>query len=275
MSLIVGRLKAEVEERSKVIRTDLLKRYDLGELREQLYMEQESICAVCNKPMQGSSSALCEVDHATSVYIYASWSGSIEEACEHANARKNLAAAHVPCNRTKRQQELEEFHEKVESGEIVLGEVPLLTEHRIRELRDQLSENGRKAGRIGGRKAVESGQLAHARSLPQSKEAQRIVGRKAVESGHMTRMSSLPQTKEARRQNGRKNVESGRIQGLKNVESGQIQALGHMYGRIQGLKSVESGLLTKGRHTRWHVNRGISKPECALCAAALKRCTKT
>jgi hypothetical protein len=145
MSVIVGRPKSEVEERSNIIRLDFNKRYNLEELREQLlYREQAEICEICKRWVQDSSGVICVVDHATSIYIFASWNGSIEEACEHANALKNLVAVHTWCNASKNAQDLEEFLEQIEAGEIVLGEAPTLTEKRIQELRDQLSERSSK-----------------------------------------------------------------------------------------------------------------------------------
>lgn len=273
MSLIVGRLNPEVEERSKVIRQDFKRRYNLAELREQLYREQDGICAICKKWMQDSSGVICAVDHATSVYIYASWNGSIEEACEHANELKNLAAAHVACNTVKQAQDLEEFHEKLESREIVIGEIPIWSEARVHKLMDQLFENSRKAGLIGGRKTAEK--VGHMSRMAA------IAGRKNVESGRMVHMQSLPQTKEAR-------IRTGRILGRKSVENGQLARLRtpeHQAtaGRAGGLRAVESGQLASicrdgGRvsgHKRWHVNRGISKPDkCALCAAATRNGTR-
>jgi hypothetical protein len=44
------------------------------------------------------------------------------------------------------------------------------------------------AGRLGGRHAVESGQLNSIRDLPQTKFAQSKVGRKNVESGHLDKV---------------------------------------------------------------------------------------
>jgi hypothetical protein len=40
-------------------------------------------------------------------------------------------------------------------------------------------------------------------------------------------------------------------------------------GRVQGRNAAESGQAHKnlpiGRHTRWHVNRGVSNPNCNFC----------
>jgi 5-methylcytosine-specific restriction endonuclease McrA len=288
--MIVGRPKSEIEERSKVIRQDFEKHYNRDELREQLYREQEGICAICKnpEPMQNSS-VTCEVDHAISVVLYASFDCfSIEEACEHANARKNLIAAHVPCNRAKNARELE-------SNEIVFHEVPTLTEVRIQELRDQHSELSRIGGRIGGpisgRKAVESGQIFRIHSLPQSKEAQRKIGRirgyKAVETGHLNRVRTAESCSKGGRISGRMSVESGnwaRIRSLPQTKEAQ---------RITGRKAADSGQLAIARslpqskearrnnghntsHTLWHVDGHFRSgkwyaprpnPEkCALCA---------
>jgi hypothetical protein len=151
----------------------------------------------------------------------------------------------------------------------VLGEVQSLTERRIQELRDQLSERGRKAGLVGGRKAVESGQLATARSLPQAKEAQRINGsvfgringRKNVESGQLARLRTPEHQVKAACAAGRKAVESGQLARLRTPEH-QAKA-----GRTEG--AARGRLMAQ--HNRWHINRVISKPDtCALCAAALR-----
>lgn len=94
-----------------------------------------------------------------------------------------------------------------------------------------------RAGRIGGRKNVESGHLQRISSL-----GGRVGGRKNVESGHLQRICSL----------------GGRIQGRKNVESGHLQRICSLGGRrnmelhgspgcIQGRKNVESGQLARIR----------------------------
>jgi hypothetical protein len=279
--MILRRPQQEVDERTLAIREDFRHKWNLDELREQLFSEQEGVCSICGKPMQDSSSVVCAVDHGVSVNTVAHWGWGIQYACDVVNAKGNLYAAHAACNTVKREEDLEEFVELVQSGEVALGEVPTLTAERIEVLRQQMLERCRKGGRIQGRKNVESGQLASIQSL-----AGRIGGRIAVESGHLASIRVL-----GGRAQGRKNVESGqlasiqslgariggriggRISGRKAVESGQLASIRTSEscskgGRIQGRKNVESGHLTTARHKRWHVNRGISNPDCALCVSA-------
>src|SRR6266849_6731880 len=106
---------------------DFKRRYDSDQLREQLYLEQEGICAICNEPMQDSCGVICAIDHATAVNVIANWDWSIEKACEVANAKRNLQAVHGACNTAKREADHEEFCAAIERGEIVIGEAPELT----------------------------------------------------------------------------------------------------------------------------------------------------
>jgi hypothetical protein len=155
--LILSRPKHEVEERTRAIRADFARRYNLDELREQLYREQEGICAICTKPIQDSCGAICAVDHAISVYMIANWGWKTEKAIEVANARCNLLAVHVACNSQKREADYEELIEQIQRGEIVLGQVQLLTADQIAVLVDASKERARKAGRASGKKHVENG----------------------------------------------------------------------------------------------------------------------
>jgi len=295
--MIIQRPKPEIDKRSKTIRLDFNQRYNPDELREQLYREQEGLCAICNKPLQGSDSIVCTIDHAISVSLYATWDYTVEEACQHANARKNLVATHPTCNRAKSYQDMEDFQEAIKHGDVVLGERPTLTKEQLVELKHRAGAGGR----IGGRKNVESGHWARLQQLPQTKAARqrtgyiarltglrhkqngtsifamtaeeraaagskggRVASRKNVESGQFFRMKALPQTKEAQRKVGRKAVESG--SGIFAMTTAERAAAGSKGGR----KVVRSGQFARtralGLHTRWHANRNIVNPKCALCA---------
>lgn len=305
--MILRRPEHELKQRTNAIRSDLKRRYDLDALKEQLYREQESICAICKKPMQDSSSVICTVDHAISVFDYATWDYTIAEACEYANAKHNLLVVHISCNSAKREADYEEFVEGLERGEIVLGKQSPLTPEKIQELKTALFERSRKAGLIAGRKSVESGHLDKIRELPKTKEAQRkagrIRGRLNVESGHIIRINELPQTKEAKRETIRRmprelKMLGGRTSGRQNVESGHMSKIQSLGGRIRGRQMVESGQLASirelpqskeaqrengrkaaesghcarmsglGHHIRWHLKRGTVNPKCSLCVAA-------
>jgi hypothetical protein len=254
--MLVGRHKQEIKERSKAIRQDFERRYNRDELREQLCREQEGICAICKKPMQDSCSVICVVDHAASIYIWAQSQISVEEACEYANARKNLVATHIPCNTIKREQDLEEFLDRIETDGIKFGEVLTLTEDQITELMDEQSERGRIAGRIGGR----------------------IGGRKAAENGRIQAIGRVYGPIY-----GLKNVENGRSQGSKNRENGHLDRIRLLprfkealrENKENGIGIFKAGIASSGGrtscHRKWHINRGISKPyTCILCAASLE-----
>jgi hypothetical protein len=144
-----------------------------------------------------------------------------------------------------------------------------------------------------GRKNVESGHLRRIRNLPQTKAALGELARKRAESGYMVRISNLPQAKAAQRETGRKHVESGHIQALGRLygramaENGELDRIrnlpqskaayregGKIGGKIAGKTAVETGQLaliqtsdnqSKGRHMRWHANRGIVNPNCEWC----------
>lgn len=257
-------------------------------LRERLWNRQSGLCVICRQGVPLSDNPFLVVDHTHPVVQYAASPLSIEKASQYANDEGNLALVDKDCNGVKNAWDLEEFHQAIKCGEISFeGEQRTYTQAEIERERRLLSEKGRTGGRIGGRRAAESGQLERARNLPQTKLAQirnaSIQGRKNVESGHWQKLlKSGIGGKFGGPIGGRKNVESGqiqalgRIQGQKNTESGWIQALGRAQGRIQGRKAVESGHLARIRpiagrvacHRRWHVQRGIKNPACALCAAA-------
>jgi len=247
--MLLSRPEHEVKERSAAIRADFKRRYDLNVLREQLFNEQSGTCAICKQPMQSSDSIIGEVDHAISIMLYVTWDFTIEEACEHANNRRNLLAVHTSCNRVKSGRDYEEFISLLDKGEVSLGSTELTTE-MLNEYRRKLSERNRRNGRKGGRKAVESGQLARARELPQYKIGCKKGGRT---QGPI---------------NGRRMVESGQLASLRTPEhqrkAGRVG--GSISGPINGRKNVESGTLAKARHFRWHVERNRPNPRCMYCS---------
>lgn len=124
---------------------------------------------------------------------------------------------------------------------------------RTHELHPELStKNGYLYGPLGGRIAVESGQLDKCRTFEHQQKAGRVGGRKSSD----WRKLNPEKARQIWRQGG---LIQGPIQARKNVESGWIQALGRA--------NAESGLLIRASHIRWHVNRQISNPDCKLCTA--------
>jgi len=122
-------------------------------------------------------------------------------------------------------------------------------------------------GKIGGKRTIE---LYGNPSTPEGcRKGGHLQGQAAVESGQLAEARSIRTPEEHR--------EFSRRGGLANVESGHIAAVGRAHGKIQGRKNVESGLLEKIRpaagrkggpiamHNRWHVKRGIISSTCKLC----------
>jgi hypothetical protein len=151
------------------------------------------------------------------------------------------------------------------------------------------SQDYLKLGVIGGRIAVESGQLASVRNIQALVQKNietghiqalgRVYGRKAVESGRLVKICTREVRARGGRITGRNNVENGHLARLRTPEHQKLA------GSIAGHKSVadKTGIhspdfdKTKGgqagapiaNHNRWHIRRGVSKPDtCALCRAA-------
>ncbi len=242
--MILRRPKHEIEDRSKAIRLDFAKRYDLDELREQLFREQDGVCAICKKPLQDSCSVITAVDHAISIYLYATWDYPIEEASMYANARCNLLAVHHLCNIAKSGVDFEEFVERLASGELSLVPVVALTLEKIQRLKEQNSERGRKGGRVGGRtRGKETFENKTGIFAPEHYgKGGRIGGRVAAAiPGHMANIGH----------------KGGLVAGRIAVEGGHLVRVASLGGRVASVIN---------NHNRWHVARGISKPDvCNLC----------
>lgn len=141
-----------------------------------------------------------------------------------------------------------------------------------------LKANGRLVAKryssVNGIQSVESGCLAKARSKLTTEEMS-ANGRKTKERQLGIFAPEFDKSK------------GGRIGGRKATESGQLaKAREHCnykkMGQVGGRSAVDTGQLAKARercnykkmgqtvnHNRWHLNRGISKPEtCTLCKAA-------
>jgi len=64
-------------------------------------------------------------------------------------------------------------------------------------------------------------------------------------------------------------LHAGAITGRQHVVSGQMSRVQSLGGKVMGQRHHVSGLLARAQatsnHVRWHVNRGILKPECPWC----------
>ncbi len=87
-------------------------------------------------------------------------------------------------------------------------------------------------------------------------------------------------SREAKAKGSRNQPREAKVKGSRN-QPREAKAKG---GHTQGCKNVESGHLARirtpessakggpiGRHTRWHVKRGIVNPACSLCVSKEKR----
>jgi hypothetical protein len=146
------------------------------------------------------------------------------------------------------------LYNETDGGEGVPGWVPSddtrkkMREAGLRNYRtgklSHLSYVAKIGGRIAGRIAVESGQLAKTRHLGGNRCYELGVGVHAL-------------TTKQRSENGKKAGKvGGKISGGQNRESGHMARL----GKTQGRKNVESGRLIdvgrKGRCTHWRINLG-------------------
>jgi hypothetical protein len=90
-----------------------------------------------------------------------------------------------------------------------------------------------------------------------------IQGKKLVESGHLERIRNLPQTKIAQRRVGLAAVKRIYDSGYRGDPTG-------IATKESRKKGAEIGG-PRGRHVRWHVNRGIFNLACELCLAAIEK----
>lgn len=235
--MILGATKSQIRLVTKAVRADFRHRYGDGEaLRQNLFEQQNGLCILCNKPMQGPDSIFTHIEHMIPVREYADYyvAGiSLERVLECANDKeKNLRLSHTSCGVEKHSASLEEqipdhFFDDVENR--------TLTSEEIQRQKEARREQGRQTGGISGRKNVESGQIYRIRTPESCAKGGRVAGRMAAESGRIQVLG--------RKHGPELGRKYGPIHGRINAESGRLQAL----GRIQGPKNVESGLLARFR----------------------------
>jgi 5-methylcytosine-specific restriction endonuclease McrA len=250
--MMIGRPKAEIRARESVIRKDLTRRYDTDSLRTELYGEQSGNCFLCGKRIQSSDSMVCEIEHAVPVDLYAEFDWPIEKACEQANDRKNLFAAHRRCNKSKHNRDYEEWI--ADGSKERLRDVPDLSEEEIARLRKEFTERSRVSGRRGGYKTKENGTGVFAPGV-QAKNA-RLGGLKTKELGIGV---FAP---ENRGKGGHKTKELGT--GIFGMTHEQHQEAGRRARRAGGRTQPREAKVL-GNHIRWHTKRGIVNPNCPLC----------
>jgi len=101
----------------------------------------------------------------------------------------------------------------------------------------------REISRLGGLKAVSSGQLAKAREISRqsekTKEAWRKIGKKHVLSGHLARIGKI---------GGKRNVESGHMARLAEICKKPVELTNILTGEIKVYPSVRSAADSIGAH---------------------------
>jgi hypothetical protein len=135
---------------------------------------------------------------------------------------------------------------------------------------NQASENGKRCaelhpnlakerGKKGGMVNVESGHISRlGKSGVGGKIGGKIAGRKAVESGQLARIRTRDSCSRGGKTQGERMVKSGH---LARIRSRMMLGTAYKESRVWSM--------AKALHTRWHVNRGVVNPQCPLCSSIL------
>jgi hypothetical protein len=221
-------------------------RESVGELRAKLCEAQCDSCFLCGKWMQSRDGVIVAVDHAIPVYIWAESYLPIAEVCQYANDSKNLGAAHTECNTVKQAQDADEWFEAQHGDHM---NVATKSSDKIETLRKRLSCAASKAGRIAGRKNVESGHLAEARKRCDYKKMGSMAGSLTKQRRHGIFGLSPQQRSMNSKLGGRI---GGKVSGGNHAKNGtSICGFTFEQRRNAGLKGgrkcVESGQLARAR----------------------------
>ncbi len=139
----------------------------------------------------------------------------------------------------------------------------------------EVYERGRTVGveisRKNGCNNVESGLIFKIATPESCSRGGKIGGRRNVESGQLASITGMG-GKIGGRTQGRRNAENGHLAALTASRTHEELSAA---GRFGGYKTAEKGYLIRAGHIRWHVKRGIIGPSCALCSDAQKASTAT
>jgi general stress protein YciG len=234
---------SEIKKRARLIRNAT------PDILEELFKMQNRRCDLCSHSIQDLICAT--LDHSTPVISFARSEMPIDKAIAQANNPMNLRCVHASCNKAKYRLTREEWYQrglnKRDAPRILTDGELLLLSFQITRI---ASMGGRISGRIVGRKTFENKTGVFGRSPEKMSEDGRKGGRIGGCRAHELHPEMAARC-------GRKNVESGHLASIATPES--CAKGGRISGRIVGPKVC---------HVRWHVNRGISNPACALCQAA-------
>jgi hypothetical protein len=273
------RSKKEIQKRAAVIRKAT------PNILEELFEMQNRICDLCGEWIQNL--VLAELDHSISVMKFAKGPLSTKKATIQANDPSNLRAAHAFCNSSKHDMTRDDWFARDMDKKV--GKPRVWTQEEIEEFRKRMSEDGRaKGGYTQGQKNIETGHiqalgrvqgpknvanLDKVRTYENTSKGGDIQGQRNVETGRAQELGNKFGPVQ-----GQKNIDNGHWEkirskgqeaaGRKNVETGWAQELGRIWGKINAMlpQSIEGQ--NKGRHTRWHTNRGIINSDCPLCKKA-------
>jgi hypothetical protein len=285
--IIVGRTKEEATARSKAIRKDFQKRYNLDELRQELFDKQSGLCAICRQPLQDVSSVITAIDHATSVATHAQYRWPIEETIEVCNSKKNLVAVHNVCNYAKHAWDLDEFTERLESGEITVGFVEVVTSEKIQQIKEQMIEKSRKGGRSNAEHRTGFCSRTREKMSEDGRKSGRISACRNKERGTGLYGLTFEQRSSVGVKNGRAVFNKGvgvfaRSPEQHAKDSRKAAAATHAVrtheesvaiGRRAGAASLASRTPEQrirwsrdANHKNWHIDRSRYNPRCVLCS---------
>jgi 5-methylcytosine-specific restriction endonuclease McrA len=295
--MIIGRPKSEIIERTKRIRTALLR---CEQIRKIKWEQQHGVCLICRNQIESSDGLFCALGHATSVYIWAEQDIPIEEAIARANTEENLVALHVDCNSRQGALELEEFLERVSSVEITSAqERKLLAAEDIERLKHEdfkrrsMAAN-KAATTLGPERLSAIAKRRQANKSPEQRSAEVRKGRenmgaerrsaasrKRLEKIGPERLSEIATRRQAnksfeersaamRKAKERMGPERRSAATTKAAKTIGPQRLSEIATRRQAnLGPVRrSAAAKKAIHTRFHVRLNIFKPECEFCHVA-------
>lgn len=160
---------------------------------EELFEMQDRLCDLCGCYIQDI--ILASLDHSVPVNLYAkNLNISLSDAVSQCNDRSNLRAVHFSCNSSKNCMTRDDWFLK--GLDRIIKEPKVYTEQDLLSFKNKLTE----IGRLGGKKAVESGQ---------------IYGIKTYESS----------LKGALNQKIKDKIRGGRTSGLQNIENGHLSRI--------------------------------------------------
>ena len=235
--------KKEIRKRASYIRKNT------PDILSECFELQNHICDLCGQEIQCLEVA--SLDHSIPISYYSRSELFLEEANTLCNSRNNLRAAHARCNIVKNGRPREIWFAK--GMDELVGTAKILTEKEIIELRKIQSARSSIGGKIGGRIAVETGQLKRITTFEVRSKGGKVAGPINGRNGD----------REGKRRCGLKAKQNGTGIWAKDFDRSKGPKIGgSKTASIPGHMS-EAGKL--GSHIAWHVNRNRRNENCKYC----------